>query len=375
MSWLFGWLERFKWWWEQLIPFTPVFTPPPEACALAWQPSIWLPVFYGVTDLEPTEPVVIADAAEPARRDFEPPVPGSGPPTRLRVFYPSLDGSVWNAAILAGCGGYPLVVFLHGNCQGLTDGYRSWFELPAQLARSGYVVVVPHLPGISGGTGPFGGTADRDLVRAVITWMRTQWDHSDTILPEPATGIAGHSWGGLLAAQLAADGDAAALATLSAGWSEWPSVPPNPIGRVEVPTLMVWGTGFGDIFSSGDPFWPRVPRPRHKLVNEDAWHWDYLRPGSIPCERDRGSCEQTGWISMDVVTLFFGKYLPPEMWPTLGSQISYRLTSRKISRTPDQEFYAGSHLTGYDRVRASSATCTATVSWTTSTKSGSMTFG
>jgi pimeloyl-ACP methyl ester carboxylesterase len=206
-------------------------------------------VFYGVADQAPQGP-----------RE-------AGPPTRLRVFYPSLDGSVWDAAILAGCGRYPLVVFLHGNCPGLADGYKSWFELPAQLARSGYVVVVPHLPGISGGTGPFGGTGDGDLVRSVITWMRTEWQYADSLMPEPATGVVGHSWGGLLAAQVAADGDAAALATLSAGWSEWPSQPPNPIGNVRVPTLMVWGTGFGDIFSAGDPFWVALPRPRHKLVN------------------------------------------------------------------------------------------------------------
>ena len=403
MSWLSGWLERLKWRLEQVMPFTPNFTRPPRDCALAWQPGVWLPVFYGVADQAPQEPVIASQAAktesvenadgtpdtgpaQPERSEagahgeaagiFQPAWPREdGPPTRLRVFYPSLDGSIWDAAILAGCGRYPLVAFLHGNCPGLADGYKSWFELPAQLARSGYVVVVPHLPGISGGTGPFGGTGDAELVRSVITWMRTEWQHADTLMPEPATGVAGHSWGGLLAAQLAADGDAAALATLSAGWSEWPSQPPNPIGNVTVPTLMVWGTGFGDIFSAGDPFWSALHRPRHKLVNAEASHWDYLRPDSVPCARDRGLCAHTGWISMDVVTLFFGKYLSPELWPTLGSQISYRLTSRKIKRTFDQEFYAGSHLAGYDRVRASASTCTATVSWGTSGQSGSMTFG
>jgi pimeloyl-ACP methyl ester carboxylesterase len=402
MSWLSGLVERLKWWLEQVIPFTPDFTPPPRGCALGWQPSVWLPVFYGVADQTPQPPVVISLSAgtesvqptdgdpdpvspEPERsaaasgeaaRIVQPPTPREvGPPTPLRVFYPSLEGSVWDAGILAGCGRYPLVAFLHGNCPGLAEGYKSWFELPAQLARSGYVVVVPQLPGIAGGTGPFGTTSDRDLVRSVFTWMRTQWQHADSLMPEAATGVVGHSWGGLLAAQLAADGDAAALATLSAGWSEWPSQPPNPIGSVGVPTLMVWGTGFGDLFSAGDPFWSVLPSPRHKLVNADASHWDYLRPGSVPCEGDRGQCAHTGRISMDVVTLFLGKYLSPELWPTLGSQISYRLTTRKIKRTFDQEFYAGSHLTGYDQVQASASTCTATVSWSTSSQSGSMTFG
>ncbi|MDP8928224.1 MAG: alpha/beta fold hydrolase [Actinomycetota bacterium] len=391
--------EFIKWVLEQLIPFTPVFTRPPADCALAWQPSVWLPVFYGVADLAPVVPTQTRgpEGGEPGAGEpqsdsppdvssqaglrgeagpvSEPPWPAeAAPPTPLRVFYPSLEGSVWDAEILAVCGRYPLVVFLHGHCQGLADGYKSWFVLPAQLARSGYVVVVPHLPNISAGQGPFGGTGDRDLVRRVITWMRTEWQYAGAVLPEPATGVVGHSYGGLLAAQLAAGGDAAALATLSAGWSEWPDQPPNPIFNVRVPTLMVWGTGPGDIYAAADQFWSAVPRPRHKLVNADASHWDYLRPG-VPCEGWRGPCGQTRWISMDVVTLFLGKYLPPELWPTLGQQISYRLTSRKIERTVDQEFYAGNHLTGYDGVRSSSTTCTATVSWSTSVKSGSMTFG
>ncbi|TDO27963.1 hypothetical protein EV643_15021 [Kribbella sp. VKM Ac-2527] len=138
MSWFIGWLERLKWWLEQVIPFTPDFTPPPSDCALAWQPSVWLPVFYGVADYAPavtsesaevedvetaiaypdTGPAQLkqseAEAGGEAEQAFESRVPdAAGPPTRLQVFYPSLDGSVWDAAILAGCGHFPLVVFLH----------------------------------------------------------------------------------------------------------------------------------------------------------------------------------------------------------------------------------------------------------------------
>lgn len=64
-----------------------------------------------------------------------------GAPIPVRVFYPSLDGSLQNASFYAGCGSheYPVIVFTHGS--GTT--YKSWFEMPAQLARAGNIVVLP----------------------------------------------------------------------------------------------------------------------------------------------------------------------------------------------------------------------------------------
>ena len=56
--------------------------------------------------------------------------------------------------ILRACGLYPLIVFAHGHCFTDTDEYLKWFEVPAVLARAGYVVAVPRLPEIEGGTAP-----------------------------------------------------------------------------------------------------------------------------------------------------------------------------------------------------------------------------
>jgi hypothetical protein len=76
-------------------------------------PSILAPVFHGFKDY-----------ASPS----------------VRVYFPSLDGSPHNAALLVKCERFPLVMFVHGDCGG--DLFQQWISLPAQLARSGYVVAV-----------------------------------------------------------------------------------------------------------------------------------------------------------------------------------------------------------------------------------------
>ena len=56
-----------------------------------------------------------------------------GAPADLRVFFPSLDGAVVSAPILAGCGRYPLILLMHGQCVSAVEQYKAWYLLPAQL--------------------------------------------------------------------------------------------------------------------------------------------------------------------------------------------------------------------------------------------------
>jgi hypothetical protein len=97
--------------------------PPLAGCPIGWQPSALAPVFhsyrtYGAAD---------------------------GAPAPLRVFFPSADWPDSEVLMLEGCGRYPVILFAHGQCDGDDHPYQRWFRLPAQLARSGYVVVVPEL--------------------------------------------------------------------------------------------------------------------------------------------------------------------------------------------------------------------------------------
>ena len=323
---------------------------PPASCSISWQPSVQTPVFYGVRDLGPTD----------------------GAPCPMRVFFPSLDGAIHTAPVLADCGRYPLVLFAHGNCEEI-EHYRDWFELPAQLARSGYVVVAPNLPHIAAGSGPFSDDhPDLLLLGEVMDWMHEDWEHANVLRAPAHTGAAGHSWGALLAGRFAADRNLAAFASLSGVWSEWPSSPPSPLTSLEMPKLFTWGTGFGDVFSAlGEAAWDALPGTKHRAVFPNAGHWDVLPPGRTSCEDLRGDCNLVWIIAMDLVAVFFGRYLPPEAWVSHTDMIPPSLAPVPLTLTPEQEFFVGGHLTCFPAL-VSAEGCSVDLAWTTPDGSGTI---
>ena len=329
--------------------------PPPATCPIDWQPSVLAPVFYGVREYG------LADGA----------------PTPSRVFFPSLDGAVWSAPILENCGRYPLIVFVHGNCTGEPEHYKKWFELPAQLARAGYVVVVPELPATMGGMHPASDDhPDLELLGKVMSWMREGWELRRVLLPEPATGIVGHSWGALLGARLAAQKTVRAYVSLSGGWIDWIDGVPRPIFSLDIPMFFTWGGGDGDLFASldHDGFWEPLSSPKHKAIFDQAAHWDYLHKGQTLCEESRGPCDLTEALARDLVSMFFGKYLPPENWPDLGTVLKDDLIPPPLKPTPKQSFYIdGSYLRSVSQL-PSHKKCRITLGWRTAAgKTGSVT--
>jgi dienelactone hydrolase len=300
--------------------------PPPATCPIGWQPQALAPVFFGARTLEPAE----------------------GAPVPLRIFFPSLDGAVESAPLLEGCGTYPLIVLAHGHCPGDPENFRRWFRLPAQLARSGYVVVVPVLAGISAGGHPSGDTGDLATLAAVVSWVRTHWEGAATVTPAPATGVIGHSFGGLLGALFTAQNEVSAFAGLSGVWQDWPSRP-IPIEEVTVPTLLVWG-GPLDLFTQlPDSIWDALPRPKHRVVFAQGEHWDYLGAQEIPCQGGGpGPCPGLGTATDDLVTMFFGKHLPPELATDLPDRIPATLVPPPLDGLSfEQEFFAGGFLNGF----------------------------
>jgi hypothetical protein len=339
---------------EFLRSFGPL--PPFKICPIGWQPSALTPVFYGYRDYS-SQPV-IEGADEAVVLD------GGGiavqlPPANMRVFYPTLDGSPQDAAMLQWCGQYPLILFAHGDCEG-DDGdlYLKWYEFPAQLARAGYVVAVPQLPDI-GIYPPENETAQETLLN-VLSWMRESWEYAGTLMPAPATGLAGHSYGGLHAGILATKIQVACVAYLSAGWTEWSSWP-LPITELQVPQLFTWGTGFSDTFSTlPDSLWQEIATPRHRAAFAGGEHWDYLYHYPLPCRIQAGPCQWLGPGAFDLATMFFGRYLPPEYWPNLPDEIPVSLIPPPLTLTPAQQVYAGAYLQGLPGLD-SDAACSVTV--------------
>jgi pimeloyl-ACP methyl ester carboxylesterase len=315
-------------------------------CDLGWQPSVLAPSFYGFSDLGTAD----------------------GLPGRVRVFFPSIDGSPQNASILTGCGGYPLVAFLHGQCND-AEHYRAWDLVPIQLARSGYVVAVPELSS----TPPFGGDTNPDigLVEQTLLWMRTSWAHNASLMPRPMTAIVGHSWGALLGAvvarRLLPQSSVSAYASLSGGWLEWPSSPPRPLPSLNMATMFMWGTGSSDLFArlegGAASIWEEAPGAAHKVEFRDGEHWDYFREGATNCGAFwRGPCPLMRPLAADFLTTFLSHYMAPEKWQFLNGTIPHSLIPPPLDLTPQQEFFAGGHLQGLSQI-ASAPECSVTHTW------------
>lgn len=323
-------------------PITGVFepVPPPQG-----QPSILAPVFYGHADHLPTG----------ALR------------TPARVFYPSLDGSPQDAAMLTGVGRYPVVLLLHGMCVHEPEMYRRWDLLPAQLARSGYVVIVPKIANIP----PFSDdNPDIAVATGALDWLRTEWTHRAELMPRPMTAVVGHSWGALLggfvAQRLRAQQSLSAFASLSGGWLESPTIPPPQLA-LDVATLFTWGTGSSDNFTNLEganaSVLSAVAGSRHVVRFLRGEHWDYFRAGTIACEKGmRGPCTLLRPLAADFVTSFLSRYMPPQHHSALSTSITHTLVPPPLDLTPAQAFYAGGHLQGFAAI-AGAQTCSVTHSW------------
>lgn len=317
--------------------------PPPATCPIGWQPNALTPVFYGARTY---------GAAQSA-------------PVSLRVYFPSLDGAVESAPILSGCGRYPVVLFAHGDCHQDPDHFWKWFQLPAQLARSGYVVVVPQLPAISAHPS----TENHPALVAIadsLVWLRQRWEHRSDLMPAPATGIAGHSYGALLAARYARANTVAGFAGLSGVWQDWPVGSPPIVGLAR-PKLLLWG-GPEDLFTSlSAAQWNGLSTPKHRAVFATGVHWDYLPAGQTPCDATRGPCRLIKSAAADLVTMFFAKYLPPELSPHLPGRVPDNLMPPVLVLTQEQKFFAGGHLVGM-RNMAGSPGCGVTLTAVTGTE-------
>jgi dienelactone hydrolase len=292
-------------------------------CSINWAPSLLGPIFYGF-------------------KDYSAPA--------MRVYFPSLDGSPQNAQILLDCERYPLVIFVHGDCSG--EPFNQWIELPAQLARSGYVVAVTSFGGVLADGNP-NTTAP---LRAVHDYMRSSWEFRDRLLPSPMTGIVGHSFGGTLAAQMATEVPVTCFASLSGAFGQM-SNPIPTLSALSVPSLFTWNDnddapiGAQMITSSSSQLWDAVHAIKHGVTFEGAQHGDYMRPDSAPRCSQQGPCRsRVRVIAADFLTTFMAKYLSPEFAFTAFTWVPDSLFVRPqdLPAPPANGFYAGAYLTGFE---------------------------
>lgn len=360
-----------------------VFVDPTEGCPIPWKPSVFAPVFYGYRDTTATIPPVldpgefaggVTAAAGPG--PVGPKVEAFGHP--VRVWYPSLDGSPQHAEILRGCGRYPLVILAHGSCPQDEDHYQKWFELPAVLARSGYVVVVPEL----NLSAPSGNQGEQRLIGQLATWARSRWEHRSLLMPAPATALVGHSWGAGLLGHVAANAPGSYAAYVSLSGVEVP----GEVHRSPMPTLFAWGGDLGlEVLGVQISQWEQLAAPAHVAEFHDAGHWDYLGAGRSACDEvngrpQRGTCSLTPLLAADLVACFLTRYLRPEGVPFVSwGPFDFFVIDRSLRPpsyyphylTTEQQFFAGGHLAAW-RAVPSRADCGVTLRWVLNTGTGEL---
>lgn len=345
---------------ERIVaPLADVLHPGGEmGCAIHWQPHALAPVFWGTHHVGPPVNALMMAAADPD--DDEPSGDPSGPvaaaapvelrdlgdlhaglfpPTSMSILFPTLDGSPQHAQILARCGAYPLVVLLHGECRADQRGhYLAWARSPLamQLARAGYVVVVPQLSGRA--------ASDREvaLVRSVMSWVRTSWLHASLVAPAPDTVFVGHSRGSVLAGLVAAEVGARAYVSLSGDWHGSFGDPTTHQQAIAAPMLFVRADveGDTDLGRFGD-----LPTPRYRAILDGGGHYDYLMPGSSPCAAHRGTCPSIPSVAADLVTTFLGRYAPAAEAANMSALVPDDLVVRELGHLDvRQQFYAGAYL-------------------------------
>lgn len=140
-------------------------------------------------------------------------------------------------------------------------------------------------------------------------------------------------------------------------------VPGEVLGGGGVGRLGVGELAHSDLFTQlSDAQWEGMSRPRHRIVFEQGEHWDYLSSNvSVPCRPVPGACPEIAGATADLVTMFFARYFPPELAINLADQVPASLEPPALDLTPEQEFFAGGFLGGFDRL-GSNPSCGVAVS-------------
>jgi hypothetical protein len=337
-------------------------------CPIPWRPHALTPVSFGWGDYGPTD----------------------GLPVRTRVFFPSVDGafsavadeSPADAAILDGCGRYPLVLLVHDPSE--KGAAQRWTGLPSQLARCGYVVALPDIHALPS---PPAAHTDptAESLHDVVAWIRTAWPHRRLLTPPDLTGVVGHRGGALVAARFAARTAGApttrtararraiaralrrshtsatpirirAFASLGGPWRARPGADRLLTG-MPAAKLFVRGPDHDTVV---DELWPALSAPKYETLIDGMAQSDYLGD-----DEDRLALQTLGYdeifavkppystVVADVVTMFLAAHLPQPSTRTTSRRISHHLVPPPLRLTREQWLFAKGHLAGITRLTRS----------------------
>jgi pimeloyl-ACP methyl ester carboxylesterase len=335
---------------------------PPSVSGVDWIPDVAHPVAWG------EEHLTAADGA----------------PRTLSVYYPSPRFLPPRPMLRSCLGRWPVVLFLHGQPpDGLSptanaNYHRAWWRVPVGLARSGYVVVVPRHRAIL----PQRDESPAMVAEAMrdIEWVRTQWHEASWVAQGlGSTAVAGHSFGALLAARIAAaHPEIAAFVSLGGGFHQLIDAE-DLLHAVRAPSFFMFSTDGGNIFESflsferidNDPspaknLWPELSQDKYAATYDGA-HFDYLEPdmsGSAP----RSGCSLIGGVAADLAALFVASNVQSL------TQVPVDLHKPTPSLTEAQQALAIQHLTSIDRI-SPDPPCRVDLKWRVGDEEGMRTLG
>jgi dienelactone hydrolase len=325
---------------------------PGTGCPVAWTPAPLTPVWSGFDDFGPSE----------------------GAPMQIRVWFPSFTSG---GSLLRECGRFPLIVLVNGQCQNDTNPHLHWGPIATSLARSGYVVAAPNF----GGGIDFNSQAHFNLLEAAVQWMRGTSPFASVTFPWEI-GVAGHSYGGLLAMRYALRATIPPVSTIAILGSAIGEDTANlDLLRIRFNGFRLFCWGGRDTFGQvPDRDWSAAAGPGHAVRFGQANHWDFFPTSPpTPCAvglSERGPCTDTWKLTTDVLTIFFGKYLHPHLGSLPLPHLPSSLIPPPLELTPAQAPFAAGHLEGFRELDAGASECAGASHWRTSftTETGSASF-
>jgi hypothetical protein len=321
----------------------------------------------------------LPDAAHPVSWGAEHVPEAAGVHRAMMIFYPSIGsrgpvvGSQTAMAVgpigqpppmLKMCGvRWPVVLFLHGHAPlnfpfPTSDLYRFWRHLPASLARSGYIVVVPSHPADLSFSQQVVDDALRDL-----DWVRQGWAHSPWVSKSPQFAIAGHSNGAMLGMYIAANTQSVSFVSLGGEYTARVEFFAPIFRDLLVPRFFMWADAqTSEHFLAFDDLRPTGSR---YFVEYAGRHWDYI-DSAFTGSLVRGPCAQMPDIAADLATLFIGLTFSGL------TKVPIDLSKPIVSLTPKQQAYAFQHLRSLDLIQSG---CSINLSWTMGEDMGSRHLG
>lgn len=321
----------------------------------------------------------IPDVAHPVAWGEEHLTTADGAPRTLSIYYPSPRFIAPRPLLEICLKRWPVVLFLHGQPPTILppgpEYHRRWWRVPIALARSGYVVIVPSHTALL----PNAENAPAGVAAAVrdLDWIMTDWHGADRLDKRAtSTVVAGHSYGALLAARVAAAREVGAFVSLSGPYQEL-NDRLGLLQSIKCPSFFMFSTGndgplslvFEQINDPSQPannLWDQLSQDRY-AATFDGGHFDYLQPSDTGGEF-RGACSLVAGVAADLAALFVASNVQSL------TAVPIDLRKPQVQLTPAQQDLAIVYLQSVDQI-ATRPGCRVNLKWSVDGTTGARQLG